>query len=816
MFCKYCGYKNDDNSNFCLQCGNKLERPQEATPIPGIPNGQQQYTAPLPGAPNGLQQYTAPLPGAPNGQQQYTAPLPGAPYVQPQSSGPTPSDSPLSVPKKSRKRLLFLLIPIVILVAVSIIAGILLLRPNKSPVLDHILDALQGTIEADSVAFDLTYHSKTEDFGNNSLRAEGVLEYDLDKGILNFDITRDKNTEYIIYDKVSYYIEEGELQYTYNAEEDLDMIFDYYNEYKSGLDAPDEVNWEDIIDEADLSSIINGDKMKDCIATLRMKLNDKDFYKEICKEFKATTKNKETTYYFDLDVPKALNSVIDIMEPSLMEGADDMKDFIAGPSEVITALTMEISIEDNRITSVEFNISFKPGDEAEQRITLKLQLEDYNKVSVDASKLRNYRNEDSIREESTEILPDAVTNATEPSPTEAPIVDTLEAADLELWYVSSENDPLIEDNINRFMNDNPQCNVNLTYLSYSDYFDRLKLYMVAGVIPDIFMTSADYLFYDLIKEGFICDITDYMEHNNYKERFLEGAIAQSTYGDRVYAVPVGGITDYGFYYNKEIFNEYGLSEPTTLEELERVCDSLLANGITPFELGDSEGFYDSIYFSCLAARKSGVAPFLEALEGNSYALEDGFLYAGNKIQEWVEKGYFNPDYASINDYDARNNLNNGNGAMYLNGSWSINTILSENSDFYSNMGYFEFPAYNAGDANSQIALGSFGYSFYSVSSSCANPKAAFEAITYLMDDVAVEQYISNGTLVPIKNYVPVNELEQEIMEAAGHATNVHQLYNTYLPYAASNECYNGIRNIFSLYQSTQEVFDAIANFIPAD
>ncbi len=860
MFCNNCGYKNDDFSNFCLQCGNKLEhrpiasgsqqqsisneeapnsqqqndtmgsdipgnQPQGNIPYSGIPGGQPQESAPNSGIPKDQPQSSLPYPGAqqqntvpyfgmPSGQPQGNVPYSAFPGDQPQGNPPYSGNAQAIAPKKNRKRLLLIIIPVVVLVAVSVIAAVLLLRPKKTPIMDNILDALKGTMEADSVAFDLSYKEESADY-NESGTAEGVLEYDLAKGKLNFDMNMDDQTEYILYDGIGYYLEDGYLQYSDDMEDDLDTIFDYYKEYNTGLQDPGEVDWADAVDEADLSTFVDGKKLKACILQLQKKLNDKDFYNSICNEFKVTKKDKETTYYFDFDAPETINAIIDIIEPSLTEGADDIKDFVAGPSEMLSTLTLKISIEENRVTSFELNCGYTPEADAEQSITIKLRLTDYNKASIDEAKVTDVI-ENAPDDDSAIAFPGPSKDTTAPEPTMAP-ENNMESANLEFWYLTyGESNPIIEDSINRFMADYPNCTVNIVPMEYSDYNSRIALAMASGDMPDIFMTYTDVNFYNYIKDGQIRDITENMDMFNYKDKFLDASIAQASYADSIYAVPVGGTTLYGVFYNKDIFNQYGLSEPTTIEELEQICDTLLENGITPFELGNMTSFFGSIYFSCLAARKSGVSPYLDALGGNSYALEDGFLYAGNKLQEWINKGYINADCNSIEDYDARTVFYNGTGAMYLNGSWNISNIMSEAPNFFNgSLGFFEFPAYVAGDANSRLAIGTFGDTFYSVSSSCEYPELAFNAIAYLIDDKAVEQLIANSTLPPLKDYVPVNVLDQEIMDAAKQCTNVHQIYSSYLPSDASNEFYNSIVDIFGLTRTPQEILDSIIALMPA-
>ena len=76
--------------------------------------------------------------------------------------------------------------------------------------------------------------------------------------------------------------------------------------------------------------------------------------------------------------------------------------------------------------------------------------------------------------------------------------------------------------------------------------------------------------------------------------------------DHVYAVPYQNVSLAGIFYNKEMFEKYGLSEPKTLADLENICKTLKDNGITPFALANGSKWTGSMYFMNLATRYGGL------------------------------------------------------------------------------------------------------------------------------------------------------------------------------------------------------------------
>jgi raffinose/stachyose/melibiose transport system substrate-binding protein len=779
---------------------------------PPQPFGQQEQQPPQPFG----QQPSQPFgrqPSQPFGQQpqqQYQpfpppAPQQGPFYTAPVSTGP----------KKKKKKFLPWIIAVILIAAAAIIAGVVFLFPKKTPILDNILEAVNGTLKAESLEFTV----KCDIEGYDRMKADGVITNDLNKRNLGFDINAETmeyillKNNFIVYDKV---YNDGYIEYRQDITEELKLFYDYYEEYQASLKNKKDMDWKDAIRTAGLSSFIDEDELGDCISQLKEKFNDKDFYKTVCKEFTVKKTDAGTEYFFDVNPSEMVSSVLEILEPAIIY--DDMDGFtedLTDLADEITKLTIKITTAKGRLAGLEFIYSADDSSDIAGEISIEIEFGKYNEASLDEDRLAELV--DAANSITSEEAPDEaiVAPTQEPAPNPTSVPDTLGYADLDLWYIGyGEGDPVIEDSISRFMADNPQCNVNVSVMDSSEYYMRLETAMAADDMPDIFVTWANHTFCNYVTDGQVLDITDYMQRDGYRDRFLDAGISQVTYEDKIYGVPVGAAAIYGIYYNKAIFNRYGIQEPSTIAELEQICDTLAENGITPFELGNSVYFFGSMYFSCLSARRSGIDPFAAFYKGDRDAIKYGFLYAGEKLQEWIGKGYFNEEFNYTDDSVARTDFCNGNGAMYLSGSWSTYSLRSEMPDYPDNVGFFAFPAYSEGDANSSLVIGTVGDTFYSVGSTCDNPEAAFKAITYLIDNSAIEQRIANGNLPPVKGFVPEDVIEQKIMEIINKADAVHQIYDTYLPSDAASIYYNGLYGLFDLSVRPEEFYDTVISGLP--
>ena len=161
------------------------------------------------------------------------------------------------------------------------------------------------------------------------------------------------------------------------------------------------------------------------------------------------------------------------------------------------------------------------------------------------------------------------------------------------------------------------------------YKEKLVIAMSSGECPDMYTTWSGGPMNEYIDSGYAQPLDDLYEKYGMKERFMEGALEQASYNGQLYAIPVKNISIAGIYYNKALFEQCGVSVPTTVSELEAACDTFLSNGIIPLTLANGPTWTGSMYFQCLAARKGGLEPFQKAAGDGTFE-DESFVYAGEK------------------------------------------------------------------------------------------------------------------------------------------------------------------------------------------
>jgi len=356
--------------------------------------------------------------------------------------------------------------------------------------------------------------------------------------------------------------------------------------------------------------------------------------------------------------------------------------------------------------------------------------------------------------------------------------------ELTMWHIQTQANitEIIDDSLDRFAADNEGFTCEAVPMQNDPYKTKLITAMGAGELPDVFIHWTGGPMISYIESGAVYDITEFMEKDNYKDQFLDAAIKQATYDGSIWAVPVENVTPAFFFYNKRVFEDNNLEVPTTLAEFEAVSDKLLEKGIIPVALANRTKWTGSIFYAYVLNRIAGANAFADAYDGKRSFTDDDFLKAAQKIREWSEKGYFGNDFNAL-DYDAgqdRQLLYNDKAAMYVMGSWFIFTAMGENPDFVDNIGIAEFPVAEDGKGRATDYIGTVGDNFYSVSANSKNPEMAFEAITYLLDDIAVEERIASGKIPPLKGVTLTDDINKLIADRVASATHMQLWLDQYL------------------------------------
>lgn len=170
------------------------------------------------------------------------------------------------------------------------------------------------------------------------------------------------------------------------------------------------------------------------------------------------------------------------------------------------------------------------------------------------------------------------------------------------------------------------------------------------------------------------------------------ALEQVTVNGELYGLPYNTLYQ-GVLYNKEIFEELGLSVPRTREELEQVAAACEAAGITPFAV-----HYGDIW---------AVGNVTMQLWMNDLFLQDpGWSGNGGFAGEPLIRDAFGqcrymrehsfPDAMQIGQAECDQRFARGEAAMFMTGTWTLQTLMQQSPDM--KIGIFPYPN-TTGNAN---------------------------------------------------------------------------------------------------------------------
>ncbi|MBW7884098.1 MAG: extracellular solute-binding protein [Caldilineaceae bacterium] len=367
---------------------------------------------------------------------------------------------------------------------------------------------------------------------------------------------------------------------------------------------------------------------------------------------------------------------------------------------------------------------------------------------------------------------------------QAPAGETIK---IDMWHIQTTGagPELIQTSVDRFMQDNPNVDVEVVPLQNDPYKTKIKVAMGAGNPPCIFPTWGGGPLFEYVNAGQVVDLTSYMEADNYKDRFVPASFSNVTFNDKIWGLPVENSAIAVIWYNKAIFAEYGLQPPQTWDELLQIMDTLNANGVAPFSMANKTKWPSSMFYMYLVDRLAGPSVFAAAATRTGGSFEDPtFVKAGELVQELVERNGFVAGFNGL-DYDtgqSRQLLYSGKAAMELMGTWQIPAMLGENADFVANnLDFFPFPAVTDGQGDPSNVVGTVGDNYYSISSACAAPDEAFRLMQYLIDDEAVQARGADGRIPPVKGFTTEDPTSQRIIDLIGNAQSVQLWYDQYLP-----------------------------------
>jgi raffinose/stachyose/melibiose transport system substrate-binding protein len=311
-----------------------------------------------------------------------------------------------------------------------------------------------------------------------------------------------------------------------------------------------------------------------------------------------------------------------------------------------------------------------------------------------------------------------------------------------LWDGYQEESNIFDQLVAKFNEANPEIEIKRE--SQPQMRDILRTALDAGQGPDIMNYDTGPGFAGVLAQaGLLLPLDDAYAQYGWSERVLPIAKQRATFDAKAYGIGTE-LEVVGVFYNKRIFEEQGLSEPKTHEELLQAASKLKQADLIPIAFANQDKWPAGHTFSIFAGNIAGRAKLAQAISGKVAWNDPDFVQSIQiPFEEMNQAGYFIPEINAVT-YDDWNSLFfAGQAGMSLTGSWQVNAY-SNKETMTDPVGFFFYPPIQGKPIAPPSGLGSG----YFVSSKTKAPDAAYKFLDFLFSKETAKVYIEQLSKIP--------------------------------------------------------------------
>ncbi|MFD0671755.1 extracellular solute-binding protein [Cohnella sp. GCM10027633] len=348
--------------------------------------------------------------------------------------------------------------------------------------------------------------------------------------------------------------------------------------------------------------------------------------------------------------------------------------------------------------------------------------------------------------------------------------------------------------------------------------EKLRSEMVINNPPPIFdlFGGADTQLY--VQAGRLLDLTPILKELGLTNKFI--SLGEFTVNGKVYGLPIGGYQE-GYFYNKEYFKAKNLKIPTTLDELEKLADTIKKDGKTPFAQASKAAWVPLMAANTLWSRYAGPDITAGFKTGKTKWNSPEMIAAFSKYQDWVKKGYFKEGELGLEYGEQRNQLIRGEAIMMYDGSWasSVFSDKAQAGDMTNKVGYFPMPGVKNGKGSQTAVNGGFsnGYGF---SAKAAKDKVQMAVIKSFIknmynDEMQIRGLEADGVLPSMKvdakklAAAKVSPLVKEIIAVGNKSSGAFPAFDSLVQADVNTAISEGIQKLIGGKTTAKAMLDGV-------
>lgn len=274
------------------------------------------------------------------------------------------------------------------------------------------------------------------------------------------------------------------------------------------------------------------------------------------------------------------------------------------------------------------------------------------------------------------------------------------------WWHITNNDPGLTDWQNMadaYMAEHPNVTIDINVMENEAFKAAIQPAIQAGDVPDLFQSWGGGVLLDQAEAGAVQDITE--EVAPILDTLNPGATSLYNIDGVQYGLPFN-TSMVGIWYNVDLFEEAGITEPpTTWTELLEVVQTLKDAGITPIAVGAGDKWPAHFWYSYLMVRIGGADVMNQIAADNNFEVP-AVIEAGERVAELVAMEPFQPGFLAA-PWDAPDGesgaMASQGAAMDLMGQWALGAFRNQagladspEEPLPFRIGWFPFPEVEGG------------------------------------------------------------------------------------------------------------------------
>ncbi|WP_299655547.1 ABC transporter substrate-binding protein [uncultured Tateyamaria sp.] len=398
----------------------------------------------------------------------------------------------------------------------------------------------------------------------------------------------------------------------------------------------------------------------------------------------------------------------------------------------------------------------------------------------------------------------------------------LAQSEVVVWVAGEPGQTTIYDELAEAFNAS-QSDATITIVkNSSDLFNpALVPALSAGEGPDLFtFGTGPGQPAALIAGGLVADLTDAYREHNWGDTIPEGIVVQTSSDGKLWAFG-NEVETTGMFYNKAIFDEVGISVPTSWPEMEAAVAALQEAGYdTPIGLGAADKWPTSHWQSMMFGRYAGPEGIESVLFGDGAWTDAPFVAASAKLQEMGQAGWFGATPVAIGYGELMDRFWAGEVPMTFTGPWVIGGGIEAAGDRIADYGVFAVPPFEDGQAiHPTNSIGSGWY----IRDGSDNKDHAIAFLNSMFLETDGRVALLNAGTIPVGPLdealaqAEMSQLAQDIWQTSDdHAVNgsVPAFLDTITPGSLTTVSYDGLQglllNVMTPEEFTAEMQDAWA------